>query len=104
MLNALVDLIINIISLIDLALIVWVILGLLIHFDIVNRASPIVSSVYTTLGRILEPMLKPIRRLVARYLPFFSGIDISPIILLLLLRFVRIAIVSTFYIDPLLSK
>ena len=103
MLNALVDLISTIISLINLALIVWVVLGALLHFDIVNRTSPVVNTIYTTLSRLLEPMLTPIRRLAQKYLPFFQGIDISPVILWLVLRFIRVAIVSTFYIDPLLS-
>ena len=94
MLNPFIDLISNIIALINLALIIWIVLGLLIHFDIVNRASPIVNRVYTALGRLLEPMLTRIRRLTDKYLPDMGGIDLSPIVLILLLHFINNALYS----------
>jgi YggT family protein len=76
-----------VISLINFALITYVILSLLISFQIVNRRQPLVDKIYEALGKLLEPMLKPIRNL----LPDLGGIDISPIILFLLLGFVRAA-------------
>jgi YggT family protein len=97
MFNPFIELISNIIALINLALIIWVILGLLIHFDIVNRASPLVSRVYSTLGRLLEPMLRRIRSTIGKYLPDLGGIDLSPIVLLLLLHFINGALYSWFY-------
>jgi YggT family protein len=97
MLNPFIDLISNIISLINLALIIWILLGLLIQFDIINRYHPIIQRIYTTLGRVLEPMLRPIRRVVVKYLPDMGGIDISPIILVLLLHFINNALYSWFY-------
>jgi hypothetical protein len=54
MFNPFIDLMSNIIFLINLALIIWVVLGLLIHFDIVNRYNPLVTRVYGTLGRLLD--------------------------------------------------
>jgi YggT family protein len=98
MLNPFIDLINNIISLVNLAIIIWVILGLLMNFDIVNRHNPLVQRIYFTLGRVLEPMLKPIRRLLSRYLPDLGGIDLSPLVLLLLLHFVNDALYSWFYV------
>mgnify|MGYP003386444687 CR=1 FL=1 len=97
MLNPFIDLISNIISLINLALILWILLGLLIHFDIVNRSSPIVNTIYTTLGRLVEPLLRRIRRHLGKYLPDLGGIDLSPIILFLLLHFIDNAMYSWFY-------
>lgn len=97
MLNPFIDLIGNIISLINLALIVWIIIGLLMHFDVVNRHSPLVQRVYFTLNRLLEPMLKPIRRLIGKYLPDMGGLDLSPIVLVLLLHFISNALYSWFY-------
>ena len=70
---------------------------LLIHFDIVNRASPIVNRVYTALSRLMEPLLRPIRRFLVKHLPDIGGIDLSPLILLLLLNFIDSALHSWFY-------
>ncbi len=97
MFNPFIDLISNIISLVNLALMVWIVLGLLIHFDIVNRASPIVARVYDILSRLMEPLLSRIRRVTGKYLPDLGGIDLSPIILILLLHFINNAMYSWFY-------
>jgi YggT family protein len=97
MFNPFIDLMSNIIFLINLALIIWVVLGLLIHFDIVNRYNPLVTRVYGTLGRLLEPMLGRIRRFTAKFLPDLGGIDLSPIVLILLLHFIDNALYSWFY-------
>ncbi|MEX1084037.1 MAG: YggT family protein, partial [Xanthobacteraceae bacterium] len=45
----------------------------------------------TALMRITEPALRPIRRI----LPDLGGIDISPIILLLIIFFIRQFIITT---------
>jgi YggT family protein len=98
MFNPFIDLISNVIFLINLALIVWIVLGLLIHFDIVNRSNPLVSRVYSTLSRLIEPLLSRIRRSIGRYLPDLGGIDLSPIVLMLLLHFINNAMYSWFYV------
>lgn len=66
-----------------------VILTWLVQFNIVNPRQPLVHQIGTFLYRITEPALAPIRRL----LPNFGGIDISPIILILILHFARNLIV-----------
>ncbi len=104
MLNAIADLIRDVIFLIKLALDIWILLTLLIHFDIVNRASPIVNNCYTTLSRLLEPLLGPIRRMIEKYFTHFGGIDLSPIILWLLLSFIDHLLVNWFYINPLMAN
>jgi YggT family protein len=98
MLNPVIELISNIISLINLALIIWIVLGLLMHFDIVNRHNPLINRIYTALGRVLDPMLSRIRRVTSKFLPDLGGIDLSPIILVLLLQFVNSAMYSWFYV------
>ncbi len=97
MLNPFINLISNIISLINWALIIWMVLDLLIHFDVVNRHNPLIQKVYFTLGKLLEPLLRPIRRLLARVLPDLGGIDLSPLVLVLLLNFLNNALYSWFY-------
>ena len=97
MLNPIIDLISNVISLINFALFAWIILGLLIHFDIVNRSNHAVSVVYSYLTRFFTPILEPIRRRINRWFPNLSGIDLSPIVLLLILHFITDALYSWFY-------
>lgn len=97
MLNPFIYLINQIVTLINFALITWVILGLLIHFDILNRGNPLVSRVYDALSRLLEPLLRPIRRMLGKYLPDLGGVDLSPIVLILVLNFIVSALYSWFY-------
>jgi YggT family protein len=66
-------------------LIVWVILSWLVAFNVVNTRNRFVSIVGDFLDRITEPALRPIRRIM----PNLGGIDISPIILILLIYFLR---------------
>jgi len=66
-------------------LIASAILSWLVAFNVVNTRNPIVASVGEFLYRITEPALRPIRNM----LPNLGGIDISPIILIILLLFLR---------------
>ncbi len=77
----------QIVFLINLALFVYVVLDVLIHFDIVNRHNALVQRIHGTLGKLLEPLLSPIRKLLRKYLPQIP-FDISPVLLILLLNFV----------------
>ena len=60
-------------------------------FNVVNPRNQFVGTIGNMLFRLTEPVLRPIRR----FMPDLGGIDISPIILLLLLFFVRQFIVTT---------
>ena len=60
-------------------------------FNVVNSNNQIVGMIGNFLYKATEPALRPIRR----FLPDLGGIDISPIILLLLIFFVRQFIVYT---------
>lgn len=97
MLNPFIDLISNIIYLINLALMVWIVLGLLIHFDIANRYNPLVVRLNTALTRLFDPMLNPIRKQLGRFLPDMGGVDLSPVVLFLLLHFISNALYTWFY-------
>jgi len=66
-------------------LIFSVILSWLVAFNIVNTNNRIVYVIGEALFRITEPALRPIRR----FLPSLGGIDISPVILILALIFLR---------------
>jgi len=79
----------SVLSLINIALIVYIVISLLINFNILNRHQPLVSRVEYALGRLLEPLLRPIRQM----LPDMGGIDLSPIVIILLLQFLEYALV-----------
>ena len=66
-------------------LIAQAILSWLVAFNIVNTSNNIINLIGNFLYKITEPLLKPIRSI----LPDFGGIDVSPIILIILLIFFR---------------
>jgi YggT family protein len=97
MLNPFINLVGNLISIINFALFVWIILGLLMHLDIINRHNPLVQKIYFTLNKLFEPLLRPFRILLGKLLPDLGGVDLSPILLILVLHFVNDALYSWFY-------
>ena len=66
-------------------LIMQAILSWLITFGVINTNSNIVNMIGNFLYKITEPVLRPIRSL----LPDLGGIDVSPLILIILLIFFR---------------
>ncbi len=73
-----------------ITLYIWIliasaILSWLVAFNVVNARNPIVTNLGEFLYRITEPALRPIRAI----LPNLGGIDISPVILILLLLFLQ---------------
>jgi YggT family protein len=61
------------------------ILSWLVAFNVVNTRNPFVAAVGDFLYRITEPALRPIRS----FLPSLGGIDISPLILILIIIFIQ---------------
>ena len=92
--NALLWLINTVIQLYIYVLVASAVLSWLVAFNVVNVRNPIVSQIGEFLYRVTEPLLRPIRNL----LPNLGGIDISPIILLLVIFFIQSVI--TRYIYP----
>ncbi|HET7210457.1 MAG TPA: YggT family protein [Methyloceanibacter sp.] len=71
-------------------LFIWVviagaILSWLIAFNVVNTQNRFVYQIADMLYRVTDPALRPIRSVI----PNLGGIDISPVILILLLIFIR---------------
>ena len=83
--NALLWLIDTLIDIYIWLLIAQAVLSWLLAFGIVNRHNHIVAMAGDMLWRLTEPALRPIRA----FLPNLGGIDISPVILILLLVFLR---------------
>jgi YggT family protein len=68
-------------------LLMQIIVSWLIHFEVLNTRNRFVYLVQDFTNRLCEPALRPFRRLTDRLIPGM-GIDVSPIILILLLNFI----------------
>jgi len=90
--DAIVWLILAVIDLYFWIVVASAVLSWLIAFNVANPRNPIVGTIWDTLVRLTEPALAPIRRI----LPNLGGIDLSPVILLLLLGFLRRLIVELY--------
>jgi len=83
--DAILWLIFTVIDLYVWVLIIQVVLSWLVQFNVVNARNPFVHQVGNALYRLTEPVLGPVRRM----LPNLGGIDISPVIVILLLYFLQ---------------
>jgi YggT family protein len=77
---------------IDLALSIftWILIGSAIFswlyaFNVINSSNRFVASLGQFFYNVTEPVLRPIRR----FMPDLGGIDISPIVVLLIIFFLR---------------
>jgi YggT family protein len=74
-------------------LIAAAILSWLIAFNVINTRNQFVATVGDFLYRITEPVLRPIRNM----LPSLGGIDISPVVLILIIILIKDIIVRYIY-------
>lgn len=75
----------TVLNLVMIVIIASVVMSWLVAFNVVNMRNHIVATIVDALYRLTEPMLRPIRR----FLPNLGGIDISPVILILLIFFLQ---------------
>ena len=66
-------------------LIISVVVSWLVAFNILNTRQRAVYMIVDALNRVTEPALRPIRR----FLPNLGGLDVSPVVLIIILFFVR---------------
>jgi YggT family protein len=83
--RALLDVILIVLQLYIWLLIAAAILSWLIAFNVVNTRNQFVAMVGDFLWRITEPLLRPIRSIM----PNLGGIDLSPVILILIIIFLQ---------------
>lgn len=74
-----------VLQLYTLVVFLMVIMSWLLAFNVVNRHNQFVDLIWRTLTALTEPLLGPIRRMM----PSLGGLDLSPIILLLGVFFLR---------------
>src|SRR4051794_40543147 len=92
--RAVLDIVIIVLDLYVWLLIASAILSWLIAFNVGNTRTQFVAAVAEFLYRITEPVLAPIRRV----LPRMGGLDLSPIVLILIIMFIQRVI--AYYIYP----
>jgi len=94
MISALRLLLLTILDLYWWIVIVAVIASWLVGFGIINAYNPIARSILRALHALTEPVFAPVRRII----PAIGGLYISPLIVLLLLTFLRNwLVIGTFF-------
>jgi YggT family protein len=69
-----------------IAIIVSAVLSWLFAFDVINHRNRFVNRVASFLDAIVTPVLEPFRRII----PSLGGIDVSPIVVILIIRGIQI--------------
>ncbi len=72
------------------AVILSAILSWLVAFNVINTHNQFVSMVGEFLWRLTEPALRPIRSII----PSIGGMDLSPIVLLLIIIFLQNVLIN----------
>jgi YggT family protein len=70
--------------------IVMIIMSWLISFNVINTRNQFVATVWRMLNQITEPILRPIRRFV----PPVGGLDLSPLIVFVIIFFLKMLLQS----------
>jgi YggT family protein len=91
--RALLDVILIVLDLYVWLLIAAAILSWLVAFNVVNSRNQVVAMVGDFLYRVTEPVLRPIRNM----LPGLGGIDISPVVVILIIILLKDIIVRYIY-------
>ena len=92
--RAIVDLILLVLELYQWVIIIVAVMSWLIAFDVLNIRQNFVRTIWNALNALTEPFLRPIRNIM----PNLGGLDISPVILLLIIYFLQRVIL--YYIYP----
>ena len=65
-----------------------VVMSWLVGFNVLNRHQPLVGAIWNGLNGVLEPIYRPIRRV----LPDMGGLDLSPLVLLVILFAIQVVL------------
>lgn len=96
--RAVLDIVLILLQLYWWVLLIMIILSWLISFNIINTRNQFVAAVWRVVNQLTEPVLGPIRR----FLPSFSGLDLSPLVAFLLIFFIQQII--GYYIYPAVAR
>ncbi|MBL8561270.1 MAG: YggT family protein [Gemmobacter sp.] len=70
-----------------------IVMSWLINFQVLNLRQPIVAQIWYGLNRLLEPVYGRLRRV----LPDLGGIDLAPLVALLIVYGLRIVVINNLY-------
>jgi len=82
---ALIQTLLMVLGLVKWIVIIMIIMSWLFQFNVINASNQVVATIWRLVDGITQPLLNPIRKVV----PNFSGLDLSPIILFVLIFFVE---------------
>ena len=85
-LDALIQMVDIVTRVVIMLVIVQFIISLLFSFNVVSGRNEFLGAVYTSINKVMEPVLGPIRR----RLPETGSIDFSPLVLIIALSFLQI--------------
>ena len=88
--TSILGLLIQIISLFQFILVIYIIGTWLVNFNVINSNNRFVYTVMEAMYRICEPSLNFVRR----YIPSFGNLDLSPIVVYLGLWFVKSLVIE----------
>ena len=72
--------------------IIQVIMSWLVSFQVLNVRQPLVGQLWYGLNRLLEPIYRPIRRI----LPPMGGMDFTPLVVFFAISALRVVIANNF--------
>ena len=93
LMRSILDIILIVLQIYIWLLIAAAVLSWLVAFNVVNTRNQVVAMLGDFLYRLTEPVLRPIRNLM----PNLGGIDVSPVILILLILLLENVIVRYVY-------
>jgi YggT family protein len=93
LMRSVLDIVLLILQIYIWLLIAAAVLSWLVAFNVVNTRNQLVAMVGDFLYRLTEPLLRPIRSI----LPNLGGIDVSPVILILLILLLENIIIRYIY-------
>lgn len=82
---AILDVILVILNIITWIIIIQAVLSWLLTFNVLSLNNPTVRAIWSGLERMTEPVYRPIRNL----LPPMQGLDLTPLVVLLIIFFLR---------------
>ena len=91
--RAILDIVLLVLQIYIWLLIASAVLSWLVAFNVVNTRNQVVATIGDFLYRITEPVLRPIRGAM----PNLGGIDVSPVILILLILLLENVIIRYVY-------
>ena len=82
--NPLIEVLLLVLNLFQWSLVIYILISLLVQFEVVNPYHSIINLVQNSLSQIHEPILNVLRR----YIPIFGNLDLTPLIVFVVIHFI----------------